>query len=139
MNKVELMGRLTRDPEVTYSSNDSSMAIARFSLAVNRSRSKEQQADFINCVAFGKTGEFVGKYFTKGQMMALSGNIQVNPYTDKDGNKRTSTNVVAEEVFFTGGKSENPQGGASMPQMDNAANIDGFYADAEAADDDLPF
>ncbi|MCQ2979013.1 MAG: single-stranded DNA-binding protein [Clostridia bacterium] len=137
MNKVELMGRLTRDPEVSYSSNDSTMAIARFSLAVNRSRSKEQQADFINCVAFGKTGEFVGKYFTKGQMMALSGNIQVNPYTDKDGNKRTSTNVVAEEVFFTGGKSENS--GANMPAMDNAASVDGFYQDADVTDDDLPF
>ncbi|MCQ2911329.1 MAG: single-stranded DNA-binding protein [Clostridia bacterium] len=137
MNKVELMGRLTRDPEVSYSSNDSAMAVARFSLAINRSRSKDNAVDFINCVAFGKTGEFVGKYFTKGQMMALSGNIQVNPYTDKDGNKRTSTNVVAEEVFFTGGKSDNAN--ASAPAMDNGASMDGFYADAEAADDDLPF
>ena len=137
MNKVELMGRLTRDPEVTYATNDTSLAIARFSLAVNRTGSKEENAvDFINCVAFGKRGEFVGKYFTKGQMMALAGKLQVNPFTDKDGNKRTSTNVVCDEIFFTGSKAESQQA-AQAPMMDS--NPEGFYADAEVTDDDLPF
>lgn len=136
MNKVELMGRLTRDPEVRYATGNDTLAITRFSLAVNRSRSKEENAvDFINCVAFGKTGEFVGKYFTKGQMMALAGRIQVNPYTDKDGNKRNSTDIVAEEVFFTGGKSES----ASMPSVSIDSNPEGFYQDADVTDDDLPF
>ena len=139
MNKVELMGRLTRDPEITYSSNDTSLAIARFSLAVGRTRTKEENAvDFINCVDFGKTGEFVGKYFTKGQMMALAGKLQVNPFTDKDGNKRTSTNVVAEEIFFTGSKQDSAnQSSMPMPSMDT--NPEGFYADADVPDDDLPF
>lgn len=136
MNKVELMGRLTRDPEVRYATGNDTLAITRFSLAVNRSRSREENAvDFINCVAFGKTGEFVGKYFTKGQMMALAGRIQVNPYTDKDGNKRNSTDIVAEEVFFTGGKSES----ASMPSVSIDSNPEGFYQDADVTDDDLPF
>ena len=136
MNKVELMGRLTRDPEVRYATGNDTLAITRFSLAVNRSRSKEENAvDFINCVAFGKTGEFVGKYFTKGQMMALAGRIQVNPYTDKNGNKRNSTDIVAEEVFFTGGKSES----ASMPSVSIDSNPEGFYQDADVTDDDLPF
>ena len=136
MNKVELMGRLTRDPEVRYATGNDTLAITRFSLAVNRSRSKEENAvDFINCVAFGKTGEFVGKYFTKGQMMALAGRIQVNPYTDKNGNKRNSTDIVAEEVFFTGGKSES----ASMPSVSIDSNPEGFYQDAYVTDDDLPF
>ena len=135
MNKVELMGRLTRDPEVRYATGNDTLAITRFSLAINRTRSKEEAVDFINCVAFGKTGEFVGKYFTKGQMMALSGRIQVNPYTDKDGNKRTSTDIVAEEVFFTGGKSE----GVSAPSVNIDANPEGFYQDADVTDDDLPF
>lgn len=138
MNKVELMGRLTRDPEISYSNNDQSLAIARFSLAVNRTRTKEENAvDFINCVAFGKTGEFVGKYFTKGQMMALAGKLQVNPFTDKDGNKRSSTNVVCEEVYFTGGKNDNDKQNNVMPTME--ANAEGFYADADVPDDDLPF
>lgn len=106
MNKVILMGRLTRDPELSYSSNGEQTAYARFSLAVNR-RAKDEQADFINITAFGKTAEFVSKYFTKGQMMAITGRLQVNNYEDKDGNKRTSTSVLADEVFFTGGKSEN--------------------------------
>jgi len=133
MNKVILMGRLTRDPELSYASNGDQTAYARFSLAINR-RGRDEQADFVNITAFGKTAEFVSKYFVKGQMMALTGRLQVNSYQDKEGNKRTSTSVLADEVFFTGGKSENP----STPNI--GANPEGFYpSDDGISDDDLPF
>ncbi|MCQ2749103.1 MAG: single-stranded DNA-binding protein [Clostridia bacterium] len=135
MNNVQLMGRLTRDPEVTYTQGGEPLAVARFSLAVNR-RGKDDKADFINCVAFGKTGEFVSKYFTKGQMMALTGRIQVNQYQDKEGNNRNSTDIVADQIYFTGSKAESGASG-STPQMDS--NPSGFYADAPAVEDDLPF
>ena len=141
MNKVILMGRLTRDPEVRYSQGENSLAIARYTLAVDRrgvrsNGGDDQTADFINCVAFGKTGEFVSKYFTKGQMMALTGRIQVNQYQDKDGNNRNSTDIVADQIYFTGSKAESGASG-SAPQMDS--NPSGFYADAPAVEDDLPF
>ena len=89
MNKVILMGRLVRDPEVRYSQGDSPVAVARYSLAVNRRFKKqgEADADFINCVAFGKTGEFAEKFLRKGQMISVVGRIQTGSYTDKDGKK----------------------------------------------------
>ena len=136
MNKVILMGRLTRDPEVKYTQSAEPLAVARFSIAVNRryKREGEAEADFINCVAFGKTGEFTSKYFKKGMMIGLVGRLQVNSYTDRDGKKRTSTDVIVEEQYFTGSKAENIGNAGTPAHEDND-----FYQVEEATDDDLPF
>lgn len=115
MNKVILLGRCVRDPEVRYSQGAQGTAIARYSLAVNRSykREGEPDADFINIVAFGNRGEFAGKYFKKGQMVAVVGELRITSYTDKDGNKRWSTDVVVTEQHFAGSRSDNQQGQAA--------------------------
>ena len=107
MNKVVLMGRLTRDPEVRYTQGNNT-AVCSFSLAVNRRFKQEGQpdADFINVVAWAKTAEFVSKYFTKGQQVAVVGRIQTRNYDDKDGKKIFVTEVVAEEVYFADSKKE---------------------------------
>lgn len=107
MNKVILMGRLTRDPEVRYSQGAQGTAVCRYSLAVNRSykREGEPEADFINVVAFGNRGEFAGKYFKKGMMVAVVGELRISSYTDKDGNKRWSTDVVVTEQHFAESRS----------------------------------
>ena len=115
MNKVILMGRLTRDPEVRYTQGDNAMAIARYSLAVDRrfKRDGEPDADFINCVAFGKSGEFAEKYLKKGIKIAVVGRIQTGSYTNKDGQKVYTTDVVVEEQEFAesknSGSSDNNQ------------------------------
>lgn len=102
MNKCVLMGRLTRDPEVRYTQGDNAAAVARFSLAVDRRFKKDgdQTADFINCVAFGKTGEFIEKYGHKGTKFVVEGRIQTGSYTNKDGQKVYTTDVVVEQVEF---------------------------------------
>lgn len=106
MNKVILMGRLAREPEVRYSQGTEPLAIARYTLAVNRrfKRQGEPEADFINCVAFGKTGEFAEKYFKKGQMVSVVGRLQVRSWEDNEGKKRWSTDVIVEEQYFAEGK-----------------------------------
>ena len=114
MNKVILMGRLTRDPDVRYNQNaDGSMAIARYTLAVDRRQSRSnsdgQTADFINCVAFGRSGEFAERYLHKGTKIAITGRIQTGSYTNKDGVKVYTTEVVVEEQEFA--ESKNAQGG----------------------------
>lgn len=105
MNKVILMGRLVRDPDTTYTNAADPLAISKFTLAVNKrfKRQGEADADFINCVSFGKAGEFVEKYFKKGQMVAVVGRLQVRSY-DKDGEKRWATDVVVEEQYFAESK-----------------------------------
>lgn len=148
MNKVILMGRLTRDPEVRYSQGAAPLAVARFSLAVNRrfKRDGEPDADFINCVAFGKSGEFVERYFKKGQMVSVVGRLQVRSWDDKDGTKRWSTDVVVEETYFAESRNSfegrmNAEGGGnnSAPKPQQSGN-DGFYPiDESIEDDDLPF
>ena len=114
MNKVILMGRLTRDPNVTYSqSGDQPMAVARYSLAVDRRGRNSQDgqtADFINCVAFGRQGEFAEKYLRKGTKIAVTGRIQTGSYTNKDGVRVYTTDVVVEEQEFA--ESKNAQGGS---------------------------
>jgi single-strand DNA-binding protein len=107
MNKVILMGRLTRDPEVRYTQGNNT-AVCSFSLAVNRRFKQEGQpdADFINVVAWAKTAEFVGKYFAKGQQVAVFGHLQTRTYDDKEGKKVHVTEVVAEEVYFADSKKE---------------------------------
>lgn len=106
MNKTILMGRLTREPEVRYSASDSGLAIARFTLAVNRRFHKdgEPAADFISCVAFGKNAEFIEKYIGKGRQICICGRIQTGSYTNKDGQKVYTTEVVADEVEFADSK-----------------------------------
>lgn len=102
MNCVALMGRLARDPEVRYTQGENPMCVANYTLAVDRPRKREgeQSADFISCVAFGKSGEFVEKYLTKGMKIAVSGRIQTGSYTSKDGAKVYTTQVVAEQQWF---------------------------------------
>jgi len=155
MNKVILMGRLTRDPEVRYSQSAEPVAVSRFSLAVDRrfKRDGEPDADFINCVAFGKTGEFVEKYFRKGQRVAVEGRLQVRSW-DKDGVKQWSTEVVVENNYFADSKgatgntdySAQPPMDAYMdtaakaPTKKPAAQSEGFFAiDQSIEDEDLPF
>ena len=151
MNKVILMGRLTRDPEVRYSQGESSLAIARYSLAVdrrfNRNNQDGQTADFINCVAFGKSGEFAEKYLKKGTKIAVTGRIQTGSYTNKDGQKVYTTEVVVEDQEFA--ESKNAQGGSNgfsggsqapafdAPSSSNAG--DGFINVPDGIDEELPF
>ena len=117
MNKVILMGRLVRDPEVRYSQGAEPLAVARYTLAVNRrfKRQGEQDADFIGCVAFGKAGEFAEKYFKKGQMVSIIGRLQVRSWDDNEGKKRWSTDVIVEEQYFAEGKHDSEKNGGSKP------------------------
>ncbi len=131
MNKVILMGRLTRDPEVRYSQhNGEQMAIARFSLAVDRRVRKnnggdnQQNADFISCTAFGRQGEFVEKYLHKGTKISLIGRIQTGSYTNKDGNKVYTTDVIAEELEFAESKNSASQYNGAGNGFDGASNND---------------
>lgn len=133
MNKVILMGRLVRDPDVKYSQGATPVAVARFSLAVNRrfKREGEPDADFINCVGFGKNGEFVEKFFKKGQLVSVVGRLQVRSWDDKDGKKQWSTEVVVEENYFAESKK-------AMNKTEE--NQQGFYPIDESEEDaDLPF
>ena len=141
MNKVILMGRLTRDPEVRYSqSAEGSTAVARFPLAGNRQRSVkegEQNADFISCVAFGKQGEFVEKYLHQGTKICLSGRIQTGSYTNKDGVKVYTTDVITESIEFAESKASDGSGTRPQP---NANAGDGFMSISDGVEDEgLPF
>ena len=117
MNKTILMGRLTRDPEVRYAANDSGMAIARYTLAVDRRRAGNdgQSADFINCVAFGKTGEFAEKYFRKGMKILITGRIQTGSYTNQEGQRIYTTEVIVEDQEFAESKRASEEAAASAP------------------------
>ena len=149
MNKVILMGRLTRDPEVRYSQGDNPMAIARFSLAVDRRRTSNNQdgqtADFINIVTFGKLGEFAEKYLHKGTKVTLSGRIQTGSYTNKDGQKVYTTEVVADEIEFAESKNSSSSdmggNGGFIPQAAPTAAPanDGFMNIPDGIDEELPF
>ncbi len=143
MNKVILMGRLTRDPEVRYSQGDNAMAIARYSLAVDRRFKRdgdEQTADFINCVAFGKSGEFAEKYLHKGMKIAVVGRIQTGSFTNKDGQKVYTTDVVVEEQEFAESKnSGNGTGSSNTPSNNNVSSSDGFMNIPDGIDEELPF
>lgn len=159
MNKVILMGRLTRDPEMRQSQQGTS--VVSFSLAVDRrfAREGQQQADFINCVAWSRLAEFICKYFQKGSMIAVSGRLQSRTYDDKDGRRQYVTEVVVEDAYFTGSRSEtNTSGGRSdynqsnnnyqrpaqpTPQQGTAPNFDEFeamgFSAIDGSEDDLPF
>ena len=146
MNKVILMGRLTRDAEIRYSQGESSTAIARFSLAVDRRFRRdndEQTADFINCVAFGRTAEFLERVGRKGTKFVLEGRIQTGSYTNKDGQRVYTTDVVAENVEFAESKNNsstgNDFGGAPSAPSPSGAAGDGFMNIPEGIDEELPF
>ena len=137
MNKVILIGNLTRDPDTRYSTGENATCIARFSIAVQRMAKKADgttEADFINCVAFGKTGEFIEKYFKKGSKIAISGRIQTGSYTNKDGVKVYTTDVVCENVEFCSSKKSDGE------KETNTKVNDGFVDIPDDVDDDsLPF
>lgn len=140
MNKVILMGRMTKDPEVRYSQGDTPTATARFSLAVDRKfkREGEQNADFINCVAFGRTGEFIEKYGKKGTKFLAEGRIQTGSYTKQDGTKVYTTDVVVEQVEFAESKSSNDAPSKVIP-LPQPSNGDGFVNLSDLSDEELPF
>ena len=141
MNHVVLMGRLARDVEVRYSqSQNGEMAVGRFSIAVDRytNSGDENKADFINCVAFGKTAEFISKYFGKGNMLAVIGRITTGSYTNKDGVKVYTTDVVVERASFTGEKRELQDAGVHESQP-SIKDSDGFMKVDESIEDELPF
>ena len=150
MNKVILMGRLTRDPEVRYtqSRNGDQMAIGRFSIAVDRRFQRGSQdgndttADFFNCTAFGRLGEFVEKYLKQGTKVVVSGRIQNDNYTNKNGEKVYSVQIIAEEIEFAESKAAQGQGGhqpaAASPAPQNASPDD-FMSIPEGIENDLPF
>ena len=140
MNKVILMGRLTRDADIRYSQGEQSMAIARFSLAVDRrfKRAGDQQtADFISCVAFGKTAEFIEKYCHQGTKLVVDGRIQTGSYTNKDGVKVYTTDVVCENLEFAESKAASSQ---QYPAPANDSHGSGFMNIADGLEDEgLPF
>lgn len=150
MNRVILMGRLTRDPDVRYSAGDNSTAVARYTLAVDRRFSRRedngngQNADFIGCVAFGKSAEFAEKYLHQGTKIVITGRIQTGSYVNRDGQKVYTTDVVVEDQEFaeskaadSGSRSENPK----QQNGRNAAPVDesGFMNIPEGLDEELPF
>lgn len=145
MNKVILMGRLTRDPEVRYSSGDSQTAVARYTLAVDRRFRRDgdsQTADFIGCVAFGRQAEFAEKYLRKGIKIAATGRIQTGSYTNKDGQKVYTTDVVIEEQEFAESKNASGENAgfvpADRPSPSSVAG-DGFMNIPDGIDEELPF
>lgn len=141
MNKVILVGRLTRDPEVRYSQGENSAAVARYTLAVDRKFKQDGQptADFINCIAFGKNGEFAEKYLRKGTKIAVTGRIQTGSYTNKDGNKVYTTDIVVEEHEFVESKSASQQNDGDSVPSGNAGDGDGFMSIPDGIDEQLPF
>ena len=145
MNKAILMGRLTREPEVRYSQTDSSMVIAKFSLAVDRRFKKqgdEVTTDFFNCTAFGKQAEFVEKYLKKGTKVVVTGRIQNDNYTNKDGQKVYSVQIIVEEMEFAESKANAEQRGQednNMPPAMGEPGADGFMNIPDGIGNELPF
>ena len=136
MNKIILMGRLTREPEVRYSQGENSMAIASFSLAVNRKfkREGEPEADFFNCTAFGRLGEFVEKYLKQGAKILLVGRVQNNNYTNKEGQKVYGVQIMADEIEFAESKKQDAA-------EENAPLVtkDGFFNIPQGMEEEMPF
>lgn len=150
MNKVILMGRLTRDPNVHYTAGDNPMGIARYTLAVDRriKREGEATADFISCIAFGKAAEFAERYFRQGIRIVVSGRIQTGSYTNRDGNKVYTTDVVVEEQEFAESKNSaagnnNTQGNTAAEQQSEnqgvSVDADGFMNIPDGIEEELPF
>ena len=144
MNKVILMGRLTRDPVIRYSQGEQATAVARYTLAVDRRfrrANDSQTADFIPCVAFGRSAEFAEKYFRKGLKVAITGRIQTGSYTNREGNKVYTTDVVVEDQEFAESKATNEQYTQTDSQepMQESPVGDGFMQIPDGIDEELPF
>ena len=144
MNKVILMGRLTRNPEVRYGAGENSTAVARYTIAVERrfKRDGEQSADFIGCVAFGRNAEFAEKYLRQGTKIVLTGRIQTGSYTNRDGQKVYTTDIVVEEQEFAESKvAAAGNGGQGNYSRSSSATSDanGFMNIPDGIDDELPF
>ena len=145
MNKVILMGRLTRDPEIRYTQGATSMAIARFSLAVDRrfKREGEPDADFFNCTAFGKQAEFAERYLKQGTKMVVVGRIQNDNYTNKEGQKVYSVQIMVDEMEFAESKNSSENNAGAYQQSNrpspSAAAGDGFMNIPDGIDEELPF
>ena len=142
MNKVILMGRLTKDVEIRQTPNN--LSVARFTIAVNRRFAKDggQQADFINCIAWRKTGEFIARYFQKGSMIAVVGSIQSRSWDGNDGKKQYATEVIVDEVYFTGSKAESSTGGNTDLSDSGLDDLNSQYGEDFATigdEEDLPF
>lgn len=145
MNKAELVGRMVRDPEVRYSAGDNPLCIARFTLACDRRFKKQgddQTADFISCKAFGKTAEFIEKYFSKGRRIGVAGRIETGSYTNKEGQKVYTTDVIVEEAEFVDNKSDGANS-TQIPFNNNDSkpkdDMDGFMNIPDGIDTELPF
>lgn len=145
MNKVILMGRITRDAEIRYTQGEKSTAIARFSLAVDRRFKKdndEQNTDFISCIAFGKIAEFLEKFGRKGTKFVVDGRIQTGSYNNKDGQKVYTTDVVVENIEFAESKNSSGSGGSTnqpAPAPSSSSAGDGFMNIPDVIDEELPF
>ena len=144
MNKVILLGRLTKDPEIRYTQGDEPMCVARYTLAVDRRfrrQNDDQTADFIRCVAFGKGGEFAEKYLHKGTKIAVSGRLQTGSYTKNDGTRVYTTDVVIEEQDFAESKAVSQKDGQAgqTPPPSPDTDPDGFMSIPDGIDDELPF
>lgn len=153
LNHITLMGRLTRDPELRRTS--SGIAVASFRIAVDRDIAPkdggERKTDFIDCIAWRQTGEFISKYFAKGRMIVVDGRLEMRDWTDKNGNKRTSAEVVIESAYFGDSKQESNQTGNQYPSYQSAgynrtqgptsapAYQQGAFAEINDIDEDLPF
>ena len=133
LNQITLMGRLTKDPELRYT--NSNIPVASFTVAVDRdiSTNDKKETDFINCVAWRNTGEFISKYFSKGNMISIIGRLQMRNFTDRNGNDRTVAEVVAEKAYFCGGKTETRQ----APYVNTPDKPKATFIDVD--DDDIPF
>lgn len=139
MNKVILMGRLTRDPEVRYTQGEQAMAVARYTLAVDRrGKNQENSADFIQCVAFGKAGEFAERYLHKGTKIVLTGRIQTGSYTNKEGQRVYTTDIVAEDQEFAESKNTESSGTYSNQPAPAPQQNDGGFMSVDE-DSELPF
>lgn len=143
MNKAILMGRLTRDPNVRYTQGAESTCVARYTLAVDRRVKQEgqQSTDFISCVAFGRNGEFAEKYLKQGSKIVVTGHIQTGSYTNRDGNKVYTTDIVIEEQEFAESKAaaERNQQQEPQPQSQTETDENGFMNIPDGLDEELPF
>ena len=143
MNKVILVGRLTRDPEVRHPQNDSQAAVARYTLAVDRKfkRDNEPTADFIPCVVFGRSGEFAEKYFHQGMRISVSGRIQTGSYTNKDGVRVYTTEIIVEEQEFAESRAESEanRSGQQPTKPEEKVDENGFMNISEGLEEELPF
>lgn len=143
LNHIVIMGRLTRDPDLRYT--QSQLPVVSFTLAVDRDFSGkdggEKQTDFIDCVAWRSTAEFVNKYFAKGSMAAVSGRLQLRDWTDREGSKRRSAEVIVDNIYFGGSKKDNSAASQSAPQQSHSAPAyeQSRFVEMDDGDEELPF